>query len=105
MFWVGLLKLRPEEDHHAVLEEVVVLYRVGVHSLCFVVMEPNNDQLRSKAPMYHLETYSFSGMSTWKQMMSPSWISLCVNVSFGFMSSIIPGLISYIITSVNMRMD
>ena len=27
--------------------------------------------------------------------MSPSWISLWVKVSFGFMSSIMPGLISY----------
>lgn len=41
-----------------------------------------------------LQTHSFSLMSTWKHMMSPSWISLWVKVNFGFISSIIPGLIS-----------
>jgi hypothetical protein len=38
--------------------------------------------------------YSFSGRSIWKQITSPSWISLWAKVSFGFICSIIPGLIS-----------
>ena len=42
------------------------------------------------------KTHSFSGKSTWKQMTSPSWISLWLKVNLAFMTSIIPGLISYV---------
>ena len=41
------------------------------------------------------QAYSLSLRSTWKQITSPSWISLCANVDLDFINSIIPGLISY----------
>ena len=37
---IRLVKLGLEEDHHPVLEEVVVLYGVGVEPLSLVIVQP-----------------------------------------------------------------
>ena len=95
MILIRFLKLRPEHNHNPVLQEVIVLHWVGVKSLALEVMTLSDTVNCDVQAEGYGKTYSFSGRSTWKQMMSPSWISLCVKVSFGFMSSIMPGLISY----------
>src|SRR5258706_8952431 len=88
-----ILVLGLKVNHYAVLEEVVVRHRVGVHPLVLHIGHPTT-QVNQTTHLFPNETHSFSGNSTWKQMTSPSWISLCPNVAFIFISSIIPGLIS-----------
>lgn len=74
---IGLFTLRSECDHHSVLQEIIVVGWVGVETLVFQVMDPTDEVSET---MYMLTpqmpAYSFSLISTWKQMMSPSWISL-----------------------------
>jgi hypothetical protein len=91
---VDLLVARAELDEHPVLDKVVVLDRARALALALEVRDPVGAASAAGAARTGAGTHSFSGSSTWKQTMSPSWISDCVNVSFGFMSSIIPGLIS-----------
>lgn len=40
MIVVWLLELRSEDDHDTVLEEVVKVYRVGIHTLGIEVVDP-----------------------------------------------------------------
>lgn len=57
MFCVRLVKLRLEENHHPVLEEVVVLYRVGVETLRLEVVKPTleaSTHLRVRKCWYYL---------------------------------------------------
>ena len=45
VFAICLVELRLEEDHDTILEEVVVLHWVRVHSLRLEVVQPRRDTL------------------------------------------------------------
>jgi len=89
-----VLELRLEADQDTVLQEVVISDGAGVQPLRLIVVRPCTTAVSCHSKPL-CKTYSLSERSTWKHMTSPSWISLCANVIFGFMISIIPGFISY----------
>lgn len=77
VLWIRLLMFGSEEDHDAVLEEVVELHRIRVKALHLQIMDPATEEISTSPRSNHRRvTHSFSGRSTWKQMISPSWISL-----------------------------
>jgi hypothetical protein len=75
MTFIRLDEFGPENDHDAILQEVIKLNRIGVETLSLKVVSPANYKENVKMGV-NFSTYSLSVKSTWKQMTSPSCISL-----------------------------
>jgi hypothetical protein len=50
---IGLLEFRTEDNHHAVLEEIVELYGIRVKSLILQVVDPNDYQRERCDPLIY----------------------------------------------------